>query len=283
MKKLILSALFILLIAVQNLSAQDSTGNSKSFGIPTSKYGIGFGNSYEFTGIRFNFADEKTKCINGINITLWLKMFKNMESEVNGISLGIIPAGGSMQPVNIGVLGLGARHNLYGLNLGGGGIVSGGNIAGISISSLLVMADGRESNLSGLVVSGIGVVGEKSINGIAFSGIVLGSEGYINGLAASSLYIQCDNTFRGIGATAGYLDAGIFYGIAAAGYSSTSQMTGLSIALFNSTQELHGVQVGILNHAENNSSWTKWLPFINMNFAGDRKEPNSYEFIEPVQ
>lgn len=270
MKKLVLSAALILLIAAQSLSAQDSSANGKSFGIPSEKYGIGFGNSYEFTGIRFNLADEDTKEINGLNVTLWFKFAKNMESEVNGISLGIIPTGGSMHPVNIGVLGVGTHHNIYGLNLAGVVIGSGGNIGGLSVGGLLVMADGKQSNLSGLIMAGLGIGGNKAINGIAVGGLAVGTgtEGDINGITVSSAYLGCDKNFRGIGVTAGYLEAGSFSGIAAAGYAKTNQMTGLSVSLFNNTNELHGIQIGVLNHAENNSSWTKWLPFVNMNFSG---------------
>ncbi len=266
MKKKIIVLLFII-TTIHNLYAQDTLGNGKAFSLPSEKYGISFGNSYEFTGIRINLADENVREINGINITFWYKQAKNMNSEVNGLTLGILPACGSLQPVNLGLLGVGGAKNMYGLSITAGAAGAGGNIRGLALGGLFVWASGRNSDVSGINVAGLGVVGSSAVNGIAFGGIAVGSDGDINGVTSSVAYITSGATYRGIGITAGYLDGKIFDGIAVAGYSETNQMNGLSIALFNNTKELHGVQVGLLNHAENNTSLFKWLPFVNLNFS----------------
>jgi hypothetical protein len=261
--------IFIMVISLINgsylLSAQDALANGKALNIPFKKYGISVGNSYEFTGIRVNFADKNVKRINGLNVTFWLKKFQNYSSSVNGISIGVTPTGGSMQPINLGVLGLGTSpKNLSGVSLGGLIIGSGGNINGLSMSGLMTMADGATSAISGISISGIGISAEKGINGLAIGGLGIGSSGEINGIAACLAYLSCKKNLTGIGVTPGFMKVGKLKGLALASYAKTDQMQGFSIALFNSTDELHGLQLGVLNYAGNNPKGLRMLPFINL-------------------
>ena len=253
----------ILLIGGSHLSAQDSLSNGKALNFPFKKYGISIGNSYEFTGIRINFADENVKRINGLNVTFWLKR-SNQNAVVNGISIGVIPTGGTMWPINLGVLGTGAAHNLYGLTLGGLVIGAGGNINGLCVSGLVTMATESNQVISGIFISGIGIGAHKAINGLAIGGLAVGTDGDINGVCSSLAYIYAGKNFRGLSVTTGYLDSEMFKGVAIAGYAKTNQMHGLSIALYNRTRELHGVQFGLLNYAENNPKGLRMLPFINL-------------------
>jgi hypothetical protein len=247
------------------LSAQDTSSNGKALNIPFRKYGVSIGNSYEFTGIRLNLADKNVKRINGLNVTFWLKRSQNYSSSVNGISIGVIPTGGSMQPVNLGVLGLGTSpRNLNGLSIGGLIIGSGGNINGLSMSGLMIMADGGMSAISGISISGIAISAEKNINGLAVGGIGVGTSGDINGIAACLAYLSSKKNLTGIGVSPGYMKAGELRGLALAGYAKTDRMKGFSIALFNRTNELHGVQLGVLNYAGNNPKGLRMLPFINL-------------------
>lgn len=249
------------------LHAQDTLLNRKSLCFPTKKYGICIGNSYEFNGIRINFADENVKIINGLNITFGFRKFKNENAVVNGISIGVMPVAGAMQPMNIGLIGVGtAKNNLNGFSIGGILVGSGGNINGLCLSGLATMADGDNSEISGLVISGIGIGVHKAINGLAFGGFAVGTDGNINGIASSLTYISAGNNFKGLAVTAGYLNSEIFSGAAIAGYTKTTQMNGLSFALFNRTKELHGVQLGLLNFAANNPKWLKLIPLINFHF-----------------
>lgn len=80
-----------LLISIFSLSAQDIPSNGKALNFPFRKYGISLGNSYEFNGVRINLADQNVIKINGLNITAWIRLFKNENAIVNGISIGVIP------------------------------------------------------------------------------------------------------------------------------------------------------------------------------------------------
>jgi len=264
MKKLLMLNIVIILMGGSHLSAQDSLSNGKALNFPARKYGISIGNSYEFTGIRINFADENVKIVHGLNITFWLKGFKNQNAVVKGISVGVIPTGGTMWPINLGVLGTGGAHNLFGLTVGGLVVGAGGNIKGLSVSGVVTMADGDKSVISGVAISGIGIGAHKAINGLVVGGLAVGTDGDINGVASSLACISCGKNFQGIAVTGGYLESEMFKGVAIAGYAKTNQMHGLSIALYNSTKELHGIQFGLMNYAENNPKGLRMLPFINL-------------------
>jgi hypothetical protein len=266
MKKSLALSITIILIVEFSLSAQDTLFNKKSLNFPTKKYGISIGNSYEFSGIRINFADEGVKKINGLNVTFWLKRNENKYAVVNGISAGVIPIAGKMGPINLGVLGTGTTNNLYGLTLGGFFVGSGGSIKGLTISGLLTMADGENSAISGIAISGIGIGAHKAINGFAFGGFAVGTDGKINGIASSLSYISAEKKIQGIAITLGYLKSEIFNGVALAGFTNTNQMNGLSIAIFNRTEDLHGIQLGLINCAKNNRKWSRVLPLINFHF-----------------
>ncbi|MEA1898416.1 MAG: hypothetical protein U9N53_12225, partial [Bacteroidota bacterium] len=67
-KPKIFIVIIILLMGVPYLSAQDTLSNGKALNFPAKKYGISIGNSYEFTGIRINIADENVKIVNGLNL-----------------------------------------------------------------------------------------------------------------------------------------------------------------------------------------------------------------------
>lgn len=267
MKKTLALCIIILFVIDISLSAQDSLFSKKSLNFPTKKYGISIGNSYEFTGIRINFADENVKRINGLNVTFWYKLYENQYAVVNGISVGVMPMAGKMGPVNLGVLGAGtANNNVYGLTLGGVFVGSSGSINGLTISGLVTGADGENSAISGIAVSGIGIGAHKAINGFALGGLAVFTDGEINGIASSLAYISAEKKIQGIAITPGYLKSGIFNGVAIAGFTDTNQMNGLSIAIFNRTQDLHGVQLGLINCAKNNRKWTRVLPLINFHF-----------------
>jgi hypothetical protein len=250
-----------------SLFAQDTLFNGKALNIPTQKYGISIGNSYEFTGVRINFADKNAKKINGLNVTFWIDKFENEDAILNAISIGVFPVAGKMQPINIGLLGVGtAKNNLNGLSIGGIVIGSNSKINGLSLSGLVTMADGESSAISGITLSGIGIGAHKAINGLAFGGFAVGTDGEINGIASSLSYISAEKKIQGMAITLGYLKSEIFNGIALAGYTKTNQMNGLSVAIFNRTEDLHGIQLGLINFVKNNRKWSRILPLINFHF-----------------
>jgi hypothetical protein len=239
----------IFLMGASHLFAEDTMSDGKALNFPTKKYGISIGNSKEFTGIRINFADEDVKVVNGLNITFWFKYAKNQEAVYNGVNVGVLPAAGSSQYLNLGLLATGTAHgDLNGLSAGGLFIGSGGNINGLSIAGLFIGTD------EGDIVR---------INGITVAGLAIGTDGDINGVASSLACLSARKN-RGLAVTAGYLSSEIFKGVAIAGYSKTDQMHGLSVALYNEAEELHGVQFGLLNYAKNNPKGLRLLPFINL-------------------
>jgi hypothetical protein len=247
-------------IAFRLLNAQDSPVKDKALNIPFKKYGISFGNSHSFNGIRFNVKDRETKTINGFNFTIGLgdNWDKNKESRVNGISAGLFPMAYSLNGLGIGVFGPGF-HDFNGLGIGGL-VVAGSKLNGIAVSGFM---------MGGQTVSGIGIAGflagaEKTFNGIVLSGIGISLDNELNGIGISTCILACDNTIRGTGITLGYLKSENLYGLAIGGYVNVKNMNGISVSLFNNSRELHGLQLGVLNHAANNPKGLRWLPALNL-------------------
>lgn len=264
--------LWILALSVASLfstSAQDTLSNGKALNIPFKKYGISIGNSYEFNGIRVNLADQNVRKVNGINITGWFKKAQNQNAIVNGISFGVMPTAGTLQPINIGIISVGASKYSNGLSISG--LVQGGDVNGLSVSGLMTMADGPRG-MAGVAFTGIALGAKRAINGLGVGGVAVGSDGDINGLAISSAYIRSKGIVRGSTITAGFLDASTYFGTAISGYSRTVKMNGLSLAIFNKTEELNGIQVGLVNIAKNNPKGLRVLPVINFHFRNANKE-----------
>jgi hypothetical protein len=139
----------------------------QSFDFPAKTWGISFGNSKEFTGLRFNFRDSQVVHLRGVNVTLWQPRKDNKDAVVEGLSLGVIPGGGDVRgPARL--LGVGAEKSLRairrllragaaareGINIGG--LVSGGTIDRVNLGGFGVGSGGRE----GINVGGLGVGAE---------------------------------------------------------------------------------------------------------------------------
>lgn len=260
MKKILLLSMAVLAWAEFLITAQDTLSNEKALNIPTARYGISIGNSHEFTGLRINLSDKDVKVVNGMNITLWLPR-NNKNAMLNGINIGIIPNGGTMRPINMGVIAIGTTHNLSGLSIGGLTVGAGDHINGLSLSGLYT--EGQKM-INGLACSGIFIASDGNINGLACSGLFVVAEGEINGLTACAAAIWNENAFSGLALTIGYFYSANLKGLAVAGYSNTGKTNGLSVALFNRTKELHGIQLGLLNYAGNNPKVLRVLPVINL-------------------
>lgn len=273
------SVILFLSLSAELCAQRDTSTNGNAFNFPLKKYGISFGNSTEFNGLRFNYADRNVTRINGMNMTMWARKFPNVYPEMNGISAGVIPTVYSMKGVNIGLLAAivtkgsmngvsfggilsGAGDDSNGISTAGIYMQGGGNVNGLSVTGLLTYIDGEESSVNGLSISGVSVYARKSVNGISLGGSVISKN--INGVACSIAYISGKEVFRGAGITPGYINAGEYYGISVSGYSRTALFHGLSIALYNRTGILHGVQLGLLNYAGNNRKGLRMLPLINV-------------------
>ncbi|MBS1226149.1 MAG: hypothetical protein H6R32_83, partial [Candidatus Aminicenantes bacterium] len=90
---------------------------AQSLNVPSEKWGLSFGNSKEFTGLRFNFRDSRVRRVTGVNVTFWMPRKDNKESVVRGLSLGVAPGGGRVRGVQLGLLGAGAEASLIGLTV----------------------------------------------------------------------------------------------------------------------------------------------------------------------
>ena len=64
---------------------------AQSLNIPSKKWGVSFGNSKDFTGLRFNFRDSRVERVTGVNFTLWMPRKDNKDAVVTGLSLGPHP------------------------------------------------------------------------------------------------------------------------------------------------------------------------------------------------
>lgn len=275
----IVHTLILLIINILVVSAQDTLSNGKALNIPTRKYGISIGNSYEFNGIRINFADNNVKRINGLNITFWVNNYiawehkdRTYNSTINGISVGVLPTGGTMQPINLGLFRVAAEKKLNGLSISGLNVRSNGDINGINIGGLAIKS---ESVLSGISLAGFGIGGMKGINGLAFGGVgISSSKSNINGVAGAIGFIHSRGKLNGLGISCIYITANTYNGLAIASITNTKKMNGLSVGIYNKTEELHGFQFGLWNIAKNNPKGLKKLPLLNFHLGRNKTEEN---------
>lgn len=321
MKKFCLLSIVILFHTVSLSNAQDSGSNGKAFNIPFQKAGISFGNSREFSGIRLNVSDSNVERINGLNLTLWYRQLPKMERKakknqikmivgmaeapnksavVNGISVGLVPVAGTMQPLNLGVLGLFCDKNLNGLTAGGlfaighhlNGLSIGGliliaplgainglsaagltvyakNLNGIHVSPAIVIADHK---IRGVTIAGIWAgngdkLPDAGIEGLTLAGIVVGGN-RIKGVAVSPGIVKSKSNLTGIALSGISVNTGQLTGVAIAGITNINKkQRGLSVALVNRTKDLHGLQIGLINIAGNNRKGLRFLPVFNMHFG----------------
>ncbi len=236
--RFVLAAMLLMVFA-------SSTLFSQSFDFPSKKWGISFGNSKEFTGLRFNFRDSRVKRITGINVTLWPPKKDNEEARVNGLSLGVAAGGGYMHGVHLGVLGVGAEKNLAGFSVGLIGVGSGENVTGLNIGGLGV---GAGENLKGLNIGGLGVGAGEDLIGINIGGLGVGAGENLIGINIGVLGAGAGENMTGLnigglGVGAGENLIGINIGGLGAGAGEKS--VGLTIGgLGVGAEEVQGITIG---------------------------------------
>jgi hypothetical protein len=206
-----------------------STLFSQSFDFPSKKWGISFGNSKEFTGLRFNFRDSQVRRITGINVTLWIPKKDNEEAQVRGLSLGVIPGGGYVHGIQFGVLGVAAEKNLYGLSIGLLGVGSGEDTVGVNIGGLGV---GAGENLKGLNIGGLGVGAGENLIGINLGGLGAGAGESLIGINIGGFGVGAGGDMKGLnigglGAGAGENMTGL--NIGGLGVGAGENLTGINI------------------------------------------------------
>lgn len=250
--------------------------------IPARTWGICFGNSPSFTGLRFNFIDRNIQTINGINLTLWKPPDKLVSGTVNGFSLGLIPYANHLNGIQIGLLGAGAKENITGItigligagsgqdmkgiNIGGIGVGAGGSMVGINLGLLGTGAGenviginigglgvGAGQNLIGLNIGLLGVGAGENVTGITIAGLGAGAGEKLTGLTICGLVAGSPSirgvTIAGLG-LGGKSISGLSIAFGTVHVKDDGIISGLSISAFNyirGTQR--GVAIGIVNYA----------------------------------
>ncbi len=263
MRKITLT-IFIIALPLLSISSQ-------GFNIPSKHWGISFGNSTRFDGIRFNLTDKDIEKINGINFNVWgAKDDSRQTGTVNGISIGIPAAMGTnnRNGINIGIFGAGARLDMNGINIGGLGVGAGNNLKGINIGGLGagagndvkgitigLLGAGAGNDMIGLNVGGLGVGAGGDIVGLSFGGLAVGSGGSVKGLSMSILAVGSGEQVAGISIAGLAVGGPKISGIQAALIVGGEQVQGISIAPAYFRIEgldgyMKGFSVSAFNHIE---------------------------------
>lgn len=89
---------------------------SQGFNIPAKQWGLSFGNSTRFDGIRFNLVDKDIEKINGINIGglgvgaggdvkgISVSAFNHIEGDVFGVCIGVFNWAYAIRGFQLGIL-----------------------------------------------------------------------------------------------------------------------------------------------------------------------------------
>jgi len=205
---------------------------TQSLNIPSSRGGISFGNSKAFTGLRFNYRDRDVEYVNGINVTLWQPHESKQLSQIRGLSLGVLPGGGELSGIQLGLLGVSAQTNLRGISFGLLGIGGGAVVKGISIGGLGLGGGGI---VSGLNIGGLGVGAGGILSGITLAGLGAGSGGDVSGLNLAGLGFGAGGDMRGITMAGFGVGAAENVGglqLAGFGIGAGGNLTGISMAAF---------------------------------------------------
>jgi hypothetical protein len=232
-------------IIVFSILLTNTMAVGQSLDIPNSKWGISFGNSQQFSGLRFNAIDQHVSQVDGVNITFWAAR-ENEIAVVNGLALGLIPEAGTLRGFNMGLAGVIAHKELTGLSFAVLGAGSGGNVNGIAFGGLGAGAGadidgiafgglgaGAGGDINGLAFGGLGAGAGKSLNGAVIGGLGGGASHSINGFALGFLGAGAGHSFNGVGlgglgVGAGHSATGIFFG--GLGSGAGHDLTGMAIA-----------------------------------------------------
>lgn len=232
---------FLLLIPL----ATTPKANAQSLDIPSSRFGISFGNSANFTGLRINWADKQVEHITGVNITLW-RADDNPNSQVDGISLGLVPEAGTLNGLQAGILGAVAQRDLNGFSFGILGAGAGNSINGIVLGGL---GAGAGDSFTGIAIGGLGVGAGADFTGIAIGGLGAGSGGDATGILIGGLGAGASGSLSGfsfglLGAGAGENVSGIQFG--GLGVGAGNDLRGFSAGVLGvgCGNHLQGVAIG---------------------------------------
>jgi len=244
-KNYFLKSFLVLLVITLSIFSAGGQG----LNIPARHWGISFGNSVKFTGLRINAIEKDIERINGIDISVWgVKDEERQTGAVNGLSIGLPLVAGTeyrngisvgitgvfakkdMNGINLGLIGAGSGHNVNGINIGGLGIGAGNDLNGLSFGALGAGAGG---NIKGITLGGFGAGAGGDVTGITIGGLGAGAGGDVKGITVGGLGAGAGGNITGfmlggLGAGAGGDVTGITIG--GIGAAAGGNLTGLSVA-----------------------------------------------------
>jgi len=226
------------------------TAHGQGLNIPNKHWGISFGNSTRFTGLRFNILEKNIEQIDGVNVSVWHSGdFEDASGKFRGIGIGLPLASGTAYRtgISIGLFGVGASEDIRGVNIAGLAVGSGEDLAGINLAglavgcgntikgvnaALLAVGSGRDAyginigglavgageNMSGLNIGGLAAGAGEDISGISLSLLAVGSGEDMTGFSFAGLAVGCGESIKGVSL------AGLAVGCG-------EQLTGISVAI----------------------------------------------------
>ena len=193
------AALFVIpgRLRAQDQPDKDRKGDSRrSLDIGVNGKGVSFGDSKEWTGLRFNYRDSRLVEANGVNLTLW-NPYENGAGRVNGLAIGLPLTGASeLKGLGVGGFGFGVERRFSGIGVAGLGMGGGGDMRGIMLAGLGM---GGGGDISGISIAGLGMGGGGNLNGIAIGGLGAGMGGHMTGLFVGGLGAGAGGDVKGIG------------------------------------------------------------------------------------
>jgi hypothetical protein len=206
---------------------------AQGLNIPNKHWGISFGNSREFTGLRFNVIERNIQRIDGVNVSAWHGGdFDRATGKIRGLGIGLPLASGTAyrSGVSIGLFGVAASKDMRGINLGGLAVGSGNDLVGVNLGGLAV---GSGNDLVGINLAGLAVGSGATVKGLnaALLAVGAGEDAWginLAGLAVGSGDDLWGLSVGGLAVGAGRDVSGISLALFAVG--SGKNMTGLSVA-----------------------------------------------------
>ena len=183
-EKIMAGRFFVILLAVWFLNFHiTEISQAQSLDLALKGYGISFGNSKNFNGLRFNLRDSQLEEINGLNFTLW-RTKDNQSATVRGMSVGLSPEAGNLHGLMLGALGVGADKQLEGISLGLLGVGAGQSVTGIALGGI---GAGSGEDLTGITIGGLVAGAGQSIKGITIGGLAVGCGEDLTGINIGGL------------------------------------------------------------------------------------------------
>jgi hypothetical protein len=203
----------ILFAGLLLFSFQGALGQSLDLG--AKGYGLSFGNSKRFTGIRLNLVDSQVERISGLNLTLW-NPGKNPDAVYNGLAMGLIGTKSRLiNGIALSGIGVNATERIRGIAAGTLG-VGAKDMTGLAIGLIMVDVHGH---FRGINISGGWTLKGEQMDGLALS---LGSAmaKHVRGAAIAGFFAGGQQSFSGLALAGGGVFASSFHGLGISGFGA---------------------------------------------------------------